>query len=160
MEKEGQSGVLRLGYRADGRARVCLVRKCSVVLTAILIAGEERSEAKRRGAALMRLWASRGPVPLFSPRRSGPGRPSIAAAAAASRRSLDPPFFPFFFFSLLSFACASRGLREPRDLSSTGTTGTEDGQGGTRGSRERRKKEERDGTDQRRDQREREKESR
>lgn len=84
---------ITFGYRADADY---LLRKCSVVLTAIPIASEERS-----GAALMRLWASRGPPPSAS---SAPPRPS------AARRPPPPPPHPpppgsldprFFFSSLL-----------------------------------------------------------
>lgn len=121
--KEGRRlSSITFGYRADADY---LLRKCSVVLTAIPIASEERS-----GAALMRLWASRGPPPSAS---SAPPQPSAARRPPPPPPHPPPPgsLDPRFFFPLFCMRLA----RPSRDLSSTGsgTRRTEGDEGVERG---------------------------
>ena len=89
---------------------------------------DRERRAKRRGVNAALGVSRSSPLGLFGP-SSALGRPSTAATTSSSAASRFPRPTVFFF---LSFACASRGLREispPR-------AAEQDGQRGTRGWRE------------------------
>lgn len=90
------------------------------------------SDRERSEAALMRLWASRGPppCPLLFPLLPLDRHHHLLLLLFPIHRHSVPSTHVFFLFSL-SFACASRGLRKISPPRAT----EQDGQGEGRGPR-------------------------
>lgn len=90
------------------------------------------SDRERSEAALMRLWASRGPPPCPLPLPLLPldrHRHLLLLSSSPIHRHSVPSTHVFFLFSL-SFACASRGLRKISPPRATEQDGQSEWRGG------------------------------